>query len=135
MTNTKVKIHYDSQTGIVKGNFPNKVKYNYPIPTPFIEIEESEQDKTGKMMMVVDGVYQEYIKPDSELLEEAKKVRISTRTSYLSNTDWYITREADEPNSYPQEIKDKRILARTEINQLEQPNLTLQQVEAFNIEF
>ena len=53
-------------------------------------------------------------------LEEAKQKAIENRKVYLNSTDWYIAREADQLNSYPEEIKDKRILARTEINQIEQ---------------
>jgi len=44
---------------------------------------------------------------------------INVRLQYLKNTDWYIAREIDQPNTYPQEIKDKRILARQEINEIE----------------
>ena len=41
------------------------------------------------------------------------------RLAYLQKTDWYVAREIDEPNSYPQKIKDRRILARKEINAIE----------------
>lgn len=71
---------------------------------------------------------------NNEVLKEAKALRINSRHQYLSSTDWYIAREADEPNSYPQAIKDKRLQARTEINEI-QALTTLEEVEAYNINF
>lgn len=71
----KVKVHYNPESGDIKGYYPNSVNYS-SIPEPYIEINESEQDKTGKIMCVVDGIYQEYIKPDSVLLQESKDFKI-----------------------------------------------------------
>lgn len=51
--------------------------------------------------------------------ENLKNNLISVRRSYLFSTDWYTSRAVDEPNSYPEEIKNKRILARQEINDIE----------------
>jgi len=76
MSNTKVKIHYDPQTGLVKGNYPNREKFNYPIPEPYFEIEEALQDKTGKQMIYLNGIYQEYVEPLSVQLEQAKNSKI-----------------------------------------------------------
>lgn len=70
-------------------------------------------------------------KSNEDLLKEAKSSRLSTRRAYLASTDWYITREADSPNSYPIEIKNKRIQARTEINAIESAT-TLAEVEVYN---
>jgi len=56
---------------------------------------------------------------DIFLFEEKKQSLINVRLQYLKSTDWYTARELDEPNSYPQEIKAKRILARQEINEIE----------------
>lgn len=70
----------------------------------------------------------------AEELQEAKDERTSSRSGYLSSTDWYIARESDESGSYPQAIKDKRIQARTEINEIEALT-TLAEVEAYNINF
>lgn len=72
---TKVKVHYDQQTGRVLGYFPNRIQYNYLIPEPFIEIEEVDQDKTGKEMAVVNGIYQEFQKPEAQLIAEAKAAK------------------------------------------------------------
>lgn len=69
-----------------------------------------------------------------ELLKEAKALRVNPRQQYLSSTDWYIAREADEPNSYPQAVKNKRLQARNEINEIE-ASTTLEEVEAYNINF
>ena len=64
-----------------------------------------------------------------------KKEELKTpRNSYLFLTDWYVAREIDEPNSYPQSIKDKRILARQEINNIEAAT-TLTALNAFNTTF
>jgi len=56
---------------------------------------------------------------DNFLLSDRKRKLIADRKFYLSSTDWYIQREYDEAGTYPQEIKDKRILARAEINEIE----------------
>jgi len=70
-----IKINYDQTTTLVLGYYPDSVKYN-SIPTPYVEIEDNEQilDKT---MCVKNGVYQEFIKPDSELLAQAKLNKIA----------------------------------------------------------
>lgn len=111
-----VKVNYDPITGLVKGNYPNKIKYK-SVPKPFIEIKETDQDKSGKQMCVIDGVYQEYIKSDGELLEEAKREAVHNRENYLISSFKEIM-ISYEPGNIPQEIKDKRILARTEIKQI-----------------
>lgn len=51
-----------------------------------------------------------------ELLKERY---IKSRVGFLQSTDWYITREVDQAGSYPDEIKTKRILARSQINEIE----------------
>lgn len=70
-----IKVNYDQNTNLVSGYYPDSIKYN-SIPEPFIEIQDYEQvlDKT---MCIVDGVYQEYTKSDSELLQEAKTSKIA----------------------------------------------------------
>jgi hypothetical protein len=70
-----IKVNYDQTTSLVLGYYPDSVNYD-SIPTPSIEIEDNEQDNS-KQMCVKDGVYQEFIKPDSELLQEAKDSKIS----------------------------------------------------------
>lgn len=70
-----IKVNYDSQTTLVKGYYPDSVKYP-SIPEPFIEIEDGKQDNT-KQMCVIDGVYQEYIKPLDVQLQEAKTSKIA----------------------------------------------------------
>ena len=71
----KIKVHYNEETGIVQGYYPDSIKYS-AIPEPFIEIDEKDQDKTGKMMVVIEGIYQEYIKSDEEALSELKQIKI-----------------------------------------------------------
>ena len=76
--------------------------------------------------------------PTPPTLEERKQSLknqlIGVRLGYLSSTDWYIAREMDEPNSYPQEIKNKRIQARQEINDIE-ASTTLTALNAFSTTF
>ena len=84
-----IRVRYNQNTTLVNGNFPNKINYpnividevnktltNSEGTFPFIEIEDNEQivDKT---MCVKDGVYQEFVKPDSELLQEAKDSKMA----------------------------------------------------------
>ena len=87
-------------------------------------------------------VYEDITKPEpepkpeptqEEIIKELKLNLINSRLSYLSSTDWYITREFDKPNSYPQEIKDKRNLIRDEINEIEQIN-NLDQLNNYKID-
>ena len=70
-----IKVHYDTETTLVKGYYPDFIKYK-SIPEPFIEIEDNAQILNGEMC-VVNGVYQEYVKPDDVLLEEEKLSKIS----------------------------------------------------------
>lgn len=69
---------------------------------------------------------------NEELFQIAKRDKCEICKDYLSKTDWYINREADELNSYPQVIKDKRIFARNSINAIELLT-TIEEVEAFDI--
>jgi hypothetical protein len=67
-------------------------------------------------------------------LQATKKELIIARSEFLSSTDWYTSREIDEPNSYPEVVKDKRILARQEINNIENCN-SLLELEQYSIDF
>lgn len=55
----KIKVNYDLETGLVKGYYPENINYKN-IPRPFIIIDESEQDKTGKQMVIQNNKYKEY---------------------------------------------------------------------------
>ena len=67
-------------------------------------------------------------------LEMQKNQLINLRKKYLNDTDWYLIREADQPQSYPSDVKNKRIQAREEIN-LIQSLSNLQQLEQFSSNF
>jgi hypothetical protein len=69
-----IKVNYDPKTTLVKGYYPDSINYN-SIPKPFIEIEENEQDNS-KQMCVIDGIYQEYVKPIEQQFQEAKTSKI-----------------------------------------------------------
>ena len=75
---------------------------------------------------------QEYL--ECKAFNNKKNQLINVRINYLKNTDWYISREIDEPNSYPEVVKDKRILARQEINNIENCN-SLLELEQYSIDF
>lgn len=143
MTQT-VKVKYNQTTTKVEGYFPSNLRYpNNAIDeqaktidgSPYIEVTKEEHEANlGKKMAVVGGSFVEYVKTNDELLQEAKSSRLGARKIYLKSTDWYVSREVDSPNSYPQEVKDKRILARTEINAIE-PATTLAEVEQYSETF
>ena len=93
-----IKVHYDQETNFVLGYYPDSINYN-SIPTPNIEIEDEDQI-LDKAMCVVDGVYQEFIKPEAELLSQAKLNKIAqlktNRSDYclepiLYNSNYYAT--------------------------------------------
>ena len=73
----------------------------------------------------------EVIQTDEEKIEQLKNEAIGIRRSYLYSTDWYILREYDQPNSYPEDVKNKRILVRKQINEIESID---QLLDAQNIE-
>jgi hypothetical protein len=83
-----IKINYDIETTLVKGYYPDIINYA-SIPEPYIEItEEQHQIALGKQMCVVDGIFQEYITPDSVLLEQGKQIKTAQCEDYLQGTDW-----------------------------------------------
>ena len=105
-----------------------KGKKVYLLPA-FATFEEPPAEEEGKKIRwnqsewINEDIPIEPVEPEptaEELLETAIEQAVSNREIYISKTDKYALREIDEPNTYPQEIKDKRILARTEINQIEQ---------------
>jgi len=76
----------------------------------------------------------EWIFPVEVEIEEKKSDLILSRKDFLKSTDWYLAREQDEPNSYPSEIKAKRILARKEIKEIKDC-LSLEQLNNYKSEF
>ena len=83
-----VKVNYDTETTLVKGYYPDAINYA-SIPEPYIEIsDEKHQEALGKQMCVVNGVYQEYVIPDSVLLEQGKQSKTAQCQAYLEGTDW-----------------------------------------------
>lgn len=73
-----IKVNYDSQTTLVKGYYPDSINYA-SIPEPFIEIEDNVQ-VLDKQMCVIDGLYQEYVKPLEVQLQEAKTAKLAQIT-------------------------------------------------------
>ena len=81
-----IKVNYDTETTLVKGYYPDSINYA-SIPEPFIKIENDAQI-LDKQMCVVNGVYQEYVTPDSVLLEQGKQSKTAQCQAYLESTDW-----------------------------------------------
>jgi len=81
-----VKVNYDAGTTLVKGYYPDTINYA-SIPEPFIEIENDAQ-VLDKQMCVINETYQEYVTPDSVLLEQGKQIKIAQCQTYLQSTDW-----------------------------------------------
>jgi hypothetical protein len=83
-----IKVNYDITTTKVKGYYPDSINYA-SIPEPFIEITDGEhQEALGKTMCVVGGIFQEYVTPDSVLLEQGKQSKTAQCQAYLEGTDW-----------------------------------------------
>lgn len=81
------KIKYNQDTTLIEGNYSSSINYPSIVideeaktidGSPYIEITDQEhQDNLGKTMCVINGVYQEYVKPDDILLQEAKDAKIA----------------------------------------------------------
>ena len=56
---------------------------------------------------------------DTLEFENERQEKIYGRIIYLASTDWELIKSVDIDVEYSQEIKDKRILARQEINEIE----------------
>ena len=85
-----IRVKYNLDTKQVLGNYPSSI--NYPSITidekkktitdssgtfPYIEItKEQHEANIGKNMVVINDNYQEYIKTNAELLQEAKDAKI-----------------------------------------------------------
>ena len=66
-------------------------------------------DKDGKPVLA---------DPPEPTDEQKAEQRIRELENYLSSTDWYVIRYADEGTPIPQEVKKKRAEARKEISAL-----------------
>lgn len=110
-----VKVNYDTETTLVKGYYPDAINYA-SIPEPYIEIsDEKHQEALGEQMCVVDGVFQQYVKPINVQLQEAKASKIAQCKAYLINTDWQVIRLSDPTSGEPlkEGVAEKRTLARS----------------------
>ena len=85
------KINYDSKSTLVLGKYPTKLYENAPEPN--IEISDAEYktifgDGLFQTPCVVNEVIQEYIIPDSVLLEQGQQSKTAQCQAYLEGTDW-----------------------------------------------
>jgi hypothetical protein len=80
-----IRVKYNPITSLVEGYFPKNISYNKNKinkktktidGSPYIEItNEEHQSNLSKIMCVIDGIYQEYIKAEAELLTEARNLK------------------------------------------------------------
>lgn len=129
-----IKVYYDTETTLVKGYYPDSINYA-SIPEPFIEIENDAQ-VLGKQMCVINGIYQEYVTPDSVLLEQGKQSKTAQCKAYLSSTDWQVIRLSDPTSGEPlkEGVAENRSLARSLQDTIEACT-TLEQLNNININF
>lgn len=111
-----------------------------------LQLEEHYAEIRRFPHKIIDGVpvalteeeWEEFNRPDPNQgeidLEMQKNQLINLRKKYLSDTDWYLIREADQPQSYPPDVKNKRVQAREEINFIQSLS-SLQQLEQFSSNF
>ena len=111
-----------------------------------LQLEEHYAEIRRFPHKIVDGVpialteeeWEEFNRPDPNQdaidLELKKNSLIKPREGYLKNTDWYVAREADQPNSYPTEVRNKRTQAREEMNTIQSAE-NLGQLDSFTINF
>jgi len=78
-------------------------------------------------------IYEAAQPKDADKLIIAKEHKITLCRDYLVSTDWYSHREIDQQNSFPQSIKDKRILIRKTIGNIESC-LTIEELDLINID-
>lgn len=87
------------------------------IPEPKIKVSEEQHAEAIEKQ-------HNYVEPDgsTKLVEEAltSEQKIIEAKVYLSETDWYVIREADSGKEMPSDIKTKREEARQTISDLEE---------------
>ena len=87
------------------------------IPEPKIEVSEEQH------LEAIENQHN-YVESDgsTKLVEEAltSEQKIIEAKIYLSETDWYVIREADSGKEMPSDIKTKRAEARVTISNLEE---------------
>lgn len=63
----KIKVNYDSNSGEVKGYYPDNIKYDTNIPEPYVVILEANRDSSGAVMVVEEGIYKRKGVSESDL--------------------------------------------------------------------
>lgn len=91
----------------------------------YIEVDDEthmsiieQANNQGKLIKADDDGNPILVDPPPPTPEETKKRRINELESYLSETDWYAIRFADEGKPIPADIKQRRQDARDEISEL-----------------
>ena len=122
----------------------NKNIYLLPKNATFAKVLPSKKDKLIKWNKnnsewFYEDILENQKKNEVNETEEEKTKRLrsnalSVRLSYLQSTDWYVLREYDQPDSYPTEVKKRRILARNQINEIEKI-LTLEEANSIAVNY
>ena len=92
----------------------------------YVELTEEEHmalidgQSTGKVIKFHQGEKPTLEEPAPPTEEELARNRIWELKNYLSETDWYAIRYADEGKEIPSDIKQKRAEARVEISELKE---------------
>lgn len=115
--------------------------YLLPKNATFEEVIAAKEDKLIKWNNnqwfyedIIPEIKEEIIETIEEKIAKLKNIALINRKSYLSLTDWYILREYDQRDSYPEEVKENRILARFQINQIENIS-TLEKAESIEQDY
>lgn len=140
----RIKVKYNQKSTKVEGYFPNNIKYKNNIineelktidGSPYIEItEEEHQAAMGKTMCVIDGVFQEYVQTDAEILEQTKNSKIAQCKSYLAKTDWQAVRLSETGEPMKDGVAEKRAIARSAQDLIEACT-TLDELNQINTDF
>jgi len=97
--------------------------------------EEDNSDYKAIQKWIAEG-NKILVKSDEDILQEAKKEKITQCRAYLDKTDWYIIRLADSGDVIPTEVKEKRTLARDNQNLIESSDCdTLEKLNNINTDF
>ena len=107
------KYAHINENNIIQGWYDDEVHSS--IPEPKIEVAKEQWQtatESNHNYCGSDGVTK------IVEIEATKEQQLQVARSYLSETDWYVIRQADSGKEMPSEIKTKREDARQTINNL-----------------
>lgn len=110
----KLKDSADYGFGVFEDRFDSYIEINDDEHMKIID----EANSTGKIIKANDKGYPLLVDPPEPSKTEKAKEKITQLMDYLSQTDWYVIRFADEGKEIPIDIRNKRHEARIEISKL-----------------